>query len=161
MSGYIKEKGIAPENEINALLEKYISDDMYLFCVYTTKFSCTNYRTIADIAHALEIRLFNERGELKAVRANIGKDFVWRYISDEGVPRDCVYDEVQYLDAAKNDSTEYTAIGGGQYEMPDAGFERVVIRHYGEYDDDGMFSLKDFRIVKLLRKEEKWKNETE
>ena len=157
MSGSKKEVVTIPENEINALLEQYKTDDSYLFCVYTTKFCCTKYGTITDVAHALEIRLFNERGELKAVRANIGKDFVWRYISDEDVTKDCVYDEVQYLDAAKNDSTEYTSIGGGCYEMPEAGFERVVIRHYGEYDTkSGMFSLKDFRIVKLLRKGEEW-----
>ena len=157
MSGSKKEVVTIPENEINALLEQYKTDDSYLFCVYTTKFCCTKYGTITDVAHALEIRLFNERGELKAVRANIGKDFVWRYISDEDVTKDCVYDEVQYLDAAKNDSTEYTSIGGGCYEMPEAGFECVVIRHYGEYDTkSGMFSLKDFRIVKLLRKGEEW-----
>ena len=161
MSGYIKANGKVPESGLNALLEQYKNDETLLFCVYTTKFCCTRYRQIEDIAHALEIRLFDERGELKAIRANIGRDFVWRYINDDGVPEDCVYDEVQYLDSAKNDTAEYTAIGGGRYEMPDAGFERVVIRHYGEYDADGMFSLKDLRIVKLLRKGEKWKNETE
>lgn len=156
MSEYIKGRGKASENEINTLLENYKTDNSYLFCVYTTKFCCTGFKAIEDTAHALEIRLFNEQGEFKAVRANIGKEFIWRYINDEGVTEECIYDEVQYLDAAKNDSTEYIAIGGGHYEMPDEGYERVVIRHYGEYDDDGMFTLKDLRIVKLLRKGEKW-----
>jgi hypothetical protein len=72
------------------------------------------------------------------------------------VSKDCINDETQYLDAAKNDSTEYIAIGGGHYEMPEAGFDRVVIRHYGEYDGDGIFLLNDFRIVKLLGEGEKW-----
>lgn len=156
MSGYIKANGTIDESGINALLEKYKNDDSFLFCVYTTKFCCTHFRPIEDTDHILEIRLFDKHGELKAVRANIGREFAWRYINDEEVAKEYIYDEVQYLDAAKNDSTEYTAIGGGHYGMPEAGFERVVIRHYGEYDDDGMFSLKDFRIVKLLREEEKW-----
>lgn len=156
MSGYIKANGTIDESGINALLEKYKNDDSFLFCVYTTKFCCTHFRPIEDTDHILEIRLFDKHGELKAVRANIGREFVWRYINDEEVAKEYIYDEVQYLDAAENDSAEYTAIGGGHYEMPEAGFERVVIRHYGEYDDDGMFSLKDFRIVKLLREEEKW-----
>ena len=147
MSGYIKATGTVPESEINALLEKYKNEGSLLLCVYTTKFCCTAYKPVADITHALEIRLFDEHGELKAIRANIGKEFVWRFISDEE----------QYLDAAKNDGTEYTAIGGGHYEMPEAGYERVVIRHYGEYDNEsGMFSLKDFRIVTLLREGDKW-----
>ena len=156
MSEYIKVNDKVHESEINVLLEKYKTDDSLLFCVYTNRFCCTKFNPIEDVAHALEIRLFEEHGELKAVRANIGRDFVWRYITDEGVGTDCTYDEVQYLDAAKNDSTEYTAIGGGRYEMPEAGFEHVVIRHYGEYDESGMFSLKDFRIVKLLREGDKW-----
>ena len=161
MSGYIKANGKVPESGLNALLEQYKKDETLLFRVYTTKFCCTGYSPVEDIVHALEIRLFDKQGELKAVRANIGRDFVWRYISDEGVSGDCIKDEVQYLDVAKNDSNEYMAIGGGCYEMPDAGFERVVIRHYGEYDADGMFSLNDLRIVKLLRKGEEWKNGTE
>ena len=154
MSGFIKESGIVSESGINALLEKYKIDGTFLFCVYTTKFCCTAYKPVEDISHALEIRLFDESGELKAVRGNMGREFVWRYISDEDVQKDCTYDEVQYLDAAKNDSKEYTAIGGGHYEMPEADYERVMLRHYGEYDESGMFSLKDFRIVKLLRKGE-------
>lgn len=154
MSNFIKEKDKISEGELNALLERYKTDNSLLFCVYTTKFCCTRYSPVEDIAHALEIRLFDEKSELKAVRANISRGFVWRYITDEGVPNDCIYDEVQYLDIAK---IMYTAIGGGNYEMPEADFERVVIRHYGGYDEkSGMFSLKDFRIVKLLRKGEKW-----
>ena len=158
MSGYINAKGTIDESGINALLEKYKNDDSFLFCVYTTKFCCTHFRPIEDTAHILEIRLFDKHGELKAVRANIGRGFVWRYINDEEVPKECIYDsdEVQYLDAAENGSTEYTAIGGGRYEMPEAGFKYVKIRHYGEYDKNGMFSLKDFRIVKLLREGDKW-----
>ncbi len=95
MSGYIKANGKVPESGLNALLEQYKNDETLLFCVYTTKFCCTGYSPVEDIFHALEIRLFDEQGELKAVRANIGRDFVWRYISDEGVSNDCIKDEVR------------------------------------------------------------------
>ena len=157
MSEYIKAKGKVTEDEINALLERYKSDGSLLFCVYTTRFCCTAYEPIADTSHALEIRLFDEQGEFKAVRANIGTEFVWRYASDEGTQKDCIYDEVQYLDIdeKKTNGTDYVSTGGGHYTMPAEGFERVLIRHYGEYDDNGMFGLKDFRIVKFLRKGEK------
>ena len=156
MSDFIKVNDKVSEDKLNVLLEEYKTDNSLLFCVYTTKFSCTKFSPIEDITHALELRLFDEYSEFKAVRANMGREFVWRYITDDDVPKDCTYDEVQYLDTAKNDSTKYTAIGGGEYEMPDAGYDRVVIRHYGDYDKkSGMFSLGDFRIVKLLREGEK------
>lgn len=154
MSTFIKANGKASEDILNTLLEKYKSDESLLFCVYTTRFCCTDYEPIEDIAHVLEIRLFDKKSEFKAVRANIGGDFVWRYANDEGVEEDCIYNEIQYLDIDDNKTNgiDYVSIGGGHYIMPDTGFDRVVIRHYGEYDDDGMFGLKDFRIVKFLRK---------
>lgn len=150
MSVFIKEHGKCSEDEITALLEKYSGKT--LFCIYTTHFCCTNNTTVEDTKHLLELRLFDENSELKAVRANIGQPFFWRYITDEDVPDDCTYDELQYLDIdkTKTGGTEYVSIGGGHYQMPREGLERVLIRHYGEYDSEsGMFSLKDFRIVKF------------
>lgn len=157
---FIKDHGSEEESGLNTLLEKYKTDDSLLFCVYTDRFCCTAYKPIEDISHALEIRLFNEKGELKAVRGNIGREFKWRYISDTDKGEDELDEytvkEEQYLDCADNSTEIYRSIGGGEYEMPAAGYERVVIRHYGDYDDDGMFGLKDFRLVKFLRKGEEW-----
>ena len=156
---FIKGCGSADESGLNTLLEKYKTDDSLLFCVYTDRFCCTAYKPIEDAAHALEVRLFDEKGELKAVRGNIGREFRWRYISDADKSKEELDEytvkEEQYLDVdTKNDKTtgtNYVSIGGGEYEMPAAGYERVVIRHYGDYDDDGMFGLKDFRVVKFLK----------
>lgn len=156
MSSYIKANGRLGEDELDAKLEEYRSDRSLLFCIYTNRFCCTLFRPITDMTHLLEIRLFDENGELKAVRANIGAEFVWRYISDECVEEDCTYNEIQYLDtdSTRTSGTDYAAIGGGHYEMPEPDLERVLIRYYGEYDADGMLGVKDHRIVKLLRKGE-------
>lgn len=154
---FIKGCGSADESGLNALLEEYKTDDSLLFCVYTDRFCCAAYKPIEDISHALEIRLFDENGEFKAVRGNIGGEFRWRYISDKDISesdkKEYTYDEFQYLDIDDNKTsgTKYVSIGGGEYGMPATGYERVVIRHYGDYDEDGMFGLKDFRLVKFLK----------
>ena len=156
---FIKDHGFVNEDGLNALLVKNKTDDSLLFCVYTERFCCTAYNPIEDISHVLEVRLFDETGELKAVRGNIGRDFKWRYISDVDKTKEELEEytvkEEQYLDVdtknGKTKGTNYVSIGGGEYEMPAAGYERVVIRHYGDYDEDGMFGLRDFRLVKFLK----------
>lgn len=152
-------RSVIKESEILEYLDRYKTDSSLLFCVYTTYFKCTAYSHIEDISHALEIRLFDENGEFKAVRTNIGRDFKCRYIADSDYSDEdkyLIYDEVQYLDSdsTKTNGTKYVSLGGGEYEMPYEGLERVVIRHYGEYDDDGMLQLKDLRIVGFLKEGE-------
>ena len=156
MSDQIKEKGRTDEAGLNTLLERSKNDDKLMLCIYTTKFACTGLKPVDDTAHLLEVRAFDKQGEFRALRGNIGRDFVWRYISDEGIDESCTYDEIQCLDvdSQKTVGTEYVSIGGGHYEMPAEDYDRVVIRHYGTCDDNGVFALKDFRIVKLLKKGE-------
>lgn len=119
--------------------------------IYTDKFCCRIFDgNIDDVNHLLEIRIFNEKMEFKAIRPNIGKDFVWRELSDNNTYAG-YYDEVQYLDIddTKTKETEYSFTGGGTYEMPESGYERAVIRHYYKYDDDGLEEYVDERIVRF------------
>ena len=156
MIDQIKEKGRTDEIGLNAILERFRTEDKQMLCIYTTRFACTAAKTVNDTAHLLEIRMFDEQGEFKALRGKIGSDFVWRYISDESIDKCYTYDETQFLDVdlKKTSGTEYVSIGGGHYEMPAANYDRVEIRHYGTYDENGAFVLKDFRVVKLLKKGE-------
>ncbi len=172
MNEYIADKGTVSEEDIPALLGRFAREGSKLFCVYTTRFGCDRYDgSIDDIAHALEIRLFDEEYELKAVRAQIGRPFKWRLIDDEifrqkladetdvysGSFEKLTYPEKQYLDIdtkkTEPDSRLYTAIGGGTYTLPESGLECAEIRHYGSYDEDGLFVLGDMRIVRFYRRE--------
>lgn len=158
---FIAEHGERAESELAALLEEKKSADSLILLIYTTKFECVKYSAIKDIEHLTELRLFDERGELKATRSRIGAPFKWRYISDEkfrekvgGDYEKLIDDEEQYLDidATKTDGTDYVSIGGGHYTMPSAGLEKVHIRNYCFWNDEGILKLADFRIVGFVPK---------
>ena len=140
------------ENELTEKAEKYSGNAMM---IHTDKFGCCRFDgIIPDIEHLLEIRIFNEEKEFKALRPDISKDFVWRELSDN-IGYDGNYDEIQYLDIDTTKSG-YTFIGGGTYTMPESGLEKAVIRHYFTYDEDGLEKVVDERIVKFLKKGEEW-----
>ena len=109
--------------------------------------------------HALErlldVRAYDENSEFRAVRDSIDNACMlsWRTVSDEDF--EDPLDDVQYLDIdAKQsnvDKGEYCTTGGGKYSLPLANAERVKVRNYISYDEDGLARLVDFRIVGLLR----------
>ena len=169
MSTFINEndKGRCSESELFALADTYAKEASLMFCVFTDRFFCKKYEQFDDIGTLLEIRVFDEQGEFKAIRGNIGKVFVWRYISDENLENseqfdleNQCYDEIQYLDIdiaeteKITNANEYVSIGGGHYIMPEEGLEKTLIRHYGEYDSEGMLIMKDYRIVRFMKRGE-------
>ena len=109
----------------------------------------------------LEIRVFNQQREELLSRADIGKEFMYKAIIDEGDDRDTRdhYDEVQFLDIDTESSSKHaesgkvTATGGGEYNLPlnkinDAG---VRIRYYLEqYEETGQARVADWRVVELV-----------
>lgn len=168
---YISANGIAQENELCDLIKEYCSDNSYMLYVYTTKFGCEQSIIIDDVAHLLEVRVFDENCELKAVRSQIGKPFCWRYINDfdfkeklstiadeyDGDYDNRTFEEYQYLDVNTRLSkgTDYVSIGGGHYTMPEENLEKVKIINYVCYDENsGVLQITDFRIAGFLRKEE-------
>ena len=162
MRDYICGYGTANEADVHSLAEKYFQLGCNVYAVHTDHFYCGT-ELLIDEKHLTELRIFDEDSELKISRLNIGAEFRWRYISDtefrkhlEGEKDEFlrefanrVYDEAQFLDIDANftNGTSYTATGGGKYTLPVENAEKVRIRNYLEYDEDGILGIADFRIV--------------
>lgn len=164
---FISEHGTVSGSELTELLNTKLNGVFFAYCQYTTSIACEKYvGTVSDPAHLLEIRLFNTECELRAVRANIGKDFIWRIIDDNKFKEalssngesfdERTYTETQFLDidSTKTEGTNYQFTGGGNYTLPIENAEKIEIRSYGVYDDNGLFVLVDFRIVRIIAKGE-------
>lgn len=165
MYDFICEYGTVDENELTALLNSMADSDHIAYRQYAAGIFCEPYNgEIDDVAHLLEIRLFNLTGEIRAVRSLIGKPFIWRKIDDEkfrGDLKDDSFDErtvteKHYLDidSVRSSGKEYRFIGGGSYTLPIENAERIEVRSYCVYDDNGIFNPVDFRIVRILAKGE-------
>lgn len=168
MYDFISEYGVSDENEISNRLNSMLdSEDFCAYYQYTTRIACENYNgKIDDIAHLLEIRLFNSTCEIRAARSVIGKPFIWRKINDDKFKENLsgteenfderTYSETQYLDidSTKSNGKNYFFTGGGYYTLPVENAEKIEIMHYGVYDENGLFVLSDFRIVRILAKGE-------
>lgn len=159
--GKVSEVGLA-----DLLASKTNGREFFVYCQYTTAITCEkNNGAISDTAHLLELRLFDSERELKAVRSVIGKTFIWRIIDDEKFRAELkgetfeerTFTERHYLDidSTKTDGRRYFSIGGGEYTLPIENAEKLEIRNYGVYDENGIFGLVDFRIVRILAKGEK------
>ncbi len=169
MKEYITDYGKVSPDEIIALAEKYLSGDCIVYAVYSDRFFCGN-SIEGDISHLMELRIFNENSELKICRYDLSSDFHWRYIDDsrfidtisketDGFLRDFnnrTFDEISFLDidSKKSSGKDYVTTGGGKYSLPVANAERIKTRSYIDYDENGILSINDFRIVKILTKGE-------
>ena len=150
---YILEQG-AVSGDINALIAEKISGGNMLI-MDTEKFECTPQKEIEDISHLLEVRVFTEKKELRIMRPTIADAFTYRLIDDTAGDYDNI-DENQFLDidTEKSSGMSYVATGGGAYSLPIENAEKVQIRNYISYDEQGIAQITDFRIVKYLRKGE-------
>lgn len=112
----------------------------------------------------LDIRIFNEKKELRMFRGDIGRAFSGRLLEDDGEVLEAsseYYDEEQYLDIDSKRSAglfaregKVRATGGGCYRLPLSGFEnaKVRLRNYlGYYEKTGQAYVKDWRLVKLFQ----------
>lgn len=170
MNEYIYDYGTVTEDEVYSLAEKYLSDKCIVYAVHSDHFFCGLSLDI-DVSRLMELRIFSDESELKICRYSLGKKFRWRYINDndfrswlseedDDFLRDfnnMVFDEVSYLDIdnEKSSCTEYVTTGGGEYSLPVENAERIKIRNYLDYDENGIAFISDFRIVKILKKGEK------
>lgn len=112
-----------------------------------------------DIAHILDIRLFDASGELHIHRASMGKPFFWREVQDcETHPEfaECTLDEIHLLDVDEKRSKgrRYYSTTGGAYGLPREGLRKVKVRNYLDYDNEGLARAVDFRLVTLLSESE-------
>ena len=144
------------------------SEDVYCVAMTTDSFKCGTLALLHKIEYSklLELRVFNESHEIKAVRGSIGKDFQVRDSKD--------YNEVESQEAAKSEKPKkpaaepaaygvqferhyldrdekrsgqnhkdegeqgflYRATGGGSYYLPENDFERVKIENFYKEDKE-------------------------
>lgn len=169
MSDYISKYGRVSENEALTIAKKYFSEDCTVYAVHSDSFYCGTELDI-DFSHLTELRIFNKDSEFKLIRYNIGGDFKWRYISDTKFMKKLadvndeflsdfnnrIFNEIQYLDidSKKSNGKNYVTTGGGKYSLLIENAERIEIRSYLDYDEHGILSINDFRIVRILKKGE-------
>lgn len=162
---YIAAYGNVSPQDVPALIGKYWSEGCTVYAMYADKLECTAESDSPDAEKALEIRVFNETMELRIVRDSVYADYQYRLIDDavfrerlqsEAEFENHILTEDQYLDVdeTKSGGGGYTATGGGYYTLPFAGAEKIRICNYLDYDEDGIACFADFRLVKILRKEE-------
>ena len=167
MKKYISEYGVVSEAEVLTLAKKYYSNKCSVYVVHTDHFYCGTEMNI-EVRHLIELRIFTSDTELKISRLNIGEDFRWRYIDDPAFEqalhseadeflrqlKNRTYDEEQYLDIDSNKSNGlcYVTTGGGPYTLPIENAEKIKIRNYLEYDENGIVAISDFRIIGFIQK---------
>lgn len=117
-------------------------------------------------AHLLELRAFSGDREFHALRETMGQQFSWRSaIDDNTVGFEVDYlDEKQFLDIGEvfpfrqdqdgNCSYGYRTMNGGSYRLPRSKAEKLLVRNYIQYGEDGLAHVADFRIVSILSKGE-------
>lgn len=145
----------------------------FLFAMLTDEIVCESWPLLPEEKEhfrekeekLLDIRIFNEKKELRMFRGNIGREFFGRMLEDEKENLDETeyFDEEQYLDIDVKRSAglfcregKVKATGGGCYRLPLAGFEdaKVELRNYlGYYEETGQAYVKDWRLVKLFQEE--------
>jgi len=162
----VNHKNNIAESEI--LNEPKILDGEYKYIAFfTDKISGGEYKNdcfnpkITDIGHLLELRIFNDEKEFKAVRTQIGKAFKWRIAHEKDVEKDLYDYETQLLDIDSTKICEkkfdginmtFTAAGGGEYIIPaQPDFDSVELVNYIKYDEYGNMQFVDFRIKRFFK----------
>lgn len=103
----------------------------------------------------LELRCFDEDGEYRAFRDTLPGAFTEREIrkETEASYADGYYDEAQYLDIDERKTSGGLAFatGGGSYRLPDdaRGKKMILVRHYYDFDEEGVARRSDWRLVKF------------
>lgn len=105
----------------------------------------------------LELRVFNSKKEWKCWRDALQEEFSERILEDDGQPW---FEEVHLLDrdtARMKNAVEpskpgmfvYYAMGGGKYELPFPGAEKVRVRSYLTAAQNGIEYINDWRVVSI------------
>ena len=165
MKEFICACGTATESEVIEIAEKYFCSGCNVYAVHSDHFYCGTELCI-DAKHLIELRIFTNTFEFTISRLNIGSDFNWRYINDDEFNNvlsnetdaflrlftNRTYDEEHYLDidSTKSNGFNYTTTGGGKYTLPIENAEKVKIRNYLEYDENGIVIISE--LLNLFRK---------
>ena len=122
---------------------------------------------LVDLPHLLEIRIFSQECELKAVRLQMGCEFAWRLADETGKSCEEIYEEIHYLDIdqtkAPNPSddgayTEFFSTTGGAYTLPVPCSKcdlpmKIWLVNYIRYDPSGNLQIVDYRLKGFIRRD--------
>ena len=159
-------------NDISKILEG--KTYKYSLCLRTDGAEFANGINCSDPEKILELRCFDENGELRIFRSNVDADFQAREIIDGKSPELKTlseqsgklesasnaeylesYDENHYLDIASVSSDGIvTATGGGKYFLPVSKAKLVKVKYYIKYDENGIARKFDWRLVGFCEREE-------
>lgn len=162
MKEYISKYGTVSAENAFDIIKNYSGT---VYAVYSDHFLCSE-NTDCDISHLMELRIFSEESEFRIFRYDLGSDFFWRYIDDTSFRQalsqeddeflkdfnNRIFDEIHLLDCDREKSHGYSYFtrAGAEYSLPAENAEKIMIRNYLDYDKNGMLSVNDFRIVKIL-----------
>ena len=130
-----------------------VSDNAYYTAELTDRYliGLWSQKEEIDTAKLLEIRVFDQKTEVKLFRRNIGEDFNCRTIVDKSDDPDR-FDVLQLLDkdSQRSRETHYYTTGGGEYEFSfkELKCPAVRIRYYLQYyPETGQAYIADWRCV--------------
>lgn len=171
---WIEDQGRASEADIPNIISQWIPDSAKGVAYYTDRFCASDEKNVEklykDTAQLLELRLFNDRTELRLYRSHMGEDFFWRLASEDTLKRALEKEGDPFLKDPKHRSIEYRqyldmdltyqapvdtmgclpvrSTGGGYYALPVAEGERMVkIQAYLQYDKKGYARIADYRLA--------------
>ena len=146
-------------------LKNAVASYDYAFAVYTDSagFIIDKSAPLCE-EKLLELRCFSVEGEYRAVRVGGLSEvkFSEREIThdNEASYASGYYDEAQYLDIdesrTKNAADGFVyATGGGSYLLPESakGNKMILVRHYYQFDCDGVARPFDWRLVDFTNEE--------
>lgn len=138
----------------------------YILAMMTDKFDiqcieCEKFDREKLFCNALEVRMFNEQGEIKWFRSSIDKELQRREIKDDEQME--YWDEYQYLDiddkktGMEAEEKIAYATGGGRYPLPIKNYNnaQVIVRNYLSYEQEtNQVYISDWRLVGFKNGEE-------
>ena len=145
--------------DINKIAIDHGIDNGLVYIAQTDKLIFEKY-PLKDTAcinddNLLECRIFNEKGELKAIRSSISSKWHIRYVEDQDKD---IIKEMHYLDIdttirikREDDTFDVQTTRGGKFHLPYETINnvKIIIHDYVRYTDDGQAYIYDYRYVKL------------
>ncbi|MCR5530872.1 MAG: hypothetical protein K6F26_03375 [Lachnospiraceae bacterium] len=144
-------------NRVNQLFDK--SGNVF---VVITETDCFSVRLFSEFdlngwnaEKALDIRVFDEKKELRIFRDYIGNEFHDEVELCDSILKDkySIYDDYQFLDVdlkrTNSESGRIRATGGGEYCFPGTPNKqsKIRIKNYVDYDDNGQAYIVAWRLA--------------
>lgn len=136
-------------------IEKFIEKYNYSLCIWSDKTDFLENKNLQKSDKLLEIHCFDKSGEFYAFRSDIAKNFTAREITDDNM-YDGFFDEEHFLDidtTKKLSGGKVQATGGGVYYLPVTNAEKIKVRFYFRFDENGIARKCDWRLVDFVKKE--------